>query len=112
MSEQPLRAIVTASNREARNAAVNYALSFLGLAAAVLLRYALDQWMGATLPLVTLFGAVAGAVWIGGLGPAVVVAILGFIISEYLFMEPRYTLAVDHPRDLVGLAAYTLAHRW
>ncbi|HEX7794204.1 MAG TPA: PAS domain S-box protein [Vicinamibacterales bacterium] len=106
MSSRPMQAVVTKPNRRARRAAVNYALSFLGLVAAVLLRYALDQWMGNTLPLVTLFGAVAGAAWIGGYGPASVVAVLGYVVCEFLFIEPRYTFAFDHPRDQVGLAAY------
>jgi len=106
MSAQPIHAVVTKPSRRPRSAVVNYALSFLGLAAAVLLRYALDQWMGNTLPLVTVFGAVAGAVWIGGYRPATVVAVLGYVACEYLFIEPRYTLSLDHPRDLIGLAAY------
>jgi PAS domain S-box-containing protein len=106
MSPQPIQAIVTNPTRRARNAAVNYALSLLGLAAAVLLRYALDEWMGNTLPLVTLFGAVAGAVWIGGYDAAIVVAVLGYFACEYLFIDPRYTFALGHPRDVIGLAAY------
>jgi PAS domain S-box-containing protein len=106
MSAQPIQAVVTTPNRRPRSAAVNYGLSFLGLIAAVLLRYALDQWMGNTLPLVTLFGAIGGAMWIGGYGPASVVAVLGYVACEYLFIEPRYTLALDHPRDLIGLTAY------
>lgn len=106
MSAQPIDTIVRTPNRRATSAVLNYALSLLGLAAAVLLRYALDYWMADTLPLVTLFGAVAGAVWIGGFGPAIVTAILGYFACEYLFIEPRYTLAIDHPQDLIGLVAY------
>ena len=45
--------------------------------------------MGDTLPLVTLFGAVAAAVWIGGHKPAILVAILGYIACNYLFIPPR-----------------------
>src|SRR5687767_9273116 len=59
----------------ARRPAASYALSFAALAAAVLLRYLLDSWMGDALPLVTLFGAVAMAVWLGGYVPAVIVTI-------------------------------------
>jgi PAS domain S-box-containing protein len=106
MSAQPIQAIVTKPTRRARSAVVNYALSLLGLAAAVLLRYALDEWMGNTLPLVTLFGAVAGAVLIGGYGAAIVVTVLGYFACEYLFIEPRYTFTLDHPRDVIGLGAY------
>ena len=39
-----------------------YGLSLIALAAAVALRWALDPVMGGTLPLVTLFGAVAAAI--------------------------------------------------
>jgi len=62
MSGQPIRTTGATSNRRRRSAAIDYALSLLALAAAVLLRYALDGWLGSTLPLVTLYGAIAGAV--------------------------------------------------
>jgi hypothetical protein len=41
-------------------------VSFLTLGTAVLLRWLLDPLMGDALPPVTLFGAVAAAVWLGG----------------------------------------------
>ncbi|HXT30065.1 MAG TPA: hypothetical protein VN716_12315, partial [Vicinamibacterales bacterium] len=47
-----------------RSAAATYGLAFTALGAAVLLRYLLDRWMGETLPFITLFGAVAAAVWV------------------------------------------------
>jgi PAS domain S-box-containing protein len=89
-----------------RHVSEDYALSFLGLGAAVLLRYALDRWMGNSLPLVTLFGAVAGAVWIGGYRPAIVVTFIGYLICQFLFIEPRGTLAFLRLGDWIGLLAY------
>ena len=59
------------------------------LVAAVALRLLLDPVMGDRLPLVTLFGAVAAAVWIGGYRPAVVVASLGYVACDFLFIPPR-----------------------
>ena len=59
------------------------------LALAVLVRWLLDPLMGDTLPLVTLFGAVAAGVWVGGYRPAVVVAVLGYVACAYLFIPPR-----------------------
>ena len=59
-----------------RSAAAAYALAVATLVAAVGLRYVLDPWMRDSLPLVTIFGAVAAAVWLGGYRPAGVVAIL------------------------------------
>ena len=82
----------------------SYALSLLALAAAVLLRWALDPLMGDALPLVTLFGAVAGAVWLGGYRPAVLVALLGYVACEYLFIPPRGTLSLGNFRSLIGFA--------
>ena len=61
----------------ARSTARTYVLAGATLGSAVLLRLILDPLMGDSLPLVTLFGAVAIAVWLGGYRPAVVVIALG-----------------------------------
>ena len=76
-----------------------YTISLLVLAAAVLLRWLLDPVMGDSLPLVTLFGAVAGAVWVGGYRPALVVVILGYIVCALLFIPPRGQLGLTLPRS-------------
>jgi PAS domain S-box-containing protein len=62
--------------------------------------------MGDTLPLVTLFGAVAAAVWVGGYRPALLVAALGYLACAYLFIEPRGSFGVTEARNLVGLLDY------
>ena len=87
------------------NALTAYALAGVALAAAILLRLALDPWLGNTVPFITLFGAVAAAVWLGGRYPAIVVAILGYVTGNYLFMEPRWRLGFDFG-NLVALAAF------
>jgi PAS domain S-box-containing protein len=106
MSEHPIQSIPSRPSGRIRHAVLDYALAFLGLGAAVLLRYALDQWMGNSLPLVTLFGAVAAAVWIGGYRPAIVVTAIGYLVCQYLFIEPRGTLALLSSGDWIGLLAY------
>ena len=82
-----------------------YATAFAALVGAVLLRWLLDPVMGDALPLVTLFGAVAAAVWVAGYGPALVVAILGYLACHYLFIPPRGAFLFDVP-NAVGLVAY------
>src|SRR5262245_60560557 len=62
--------------------------------------------MGDTLPLVTLFGAVAAAVWLGGYRPALLVAAVGYLACAYLFIEPRGDFGLGEARNLVGLVAY------
>jgi PAS domain S-box-containing protein len=89
-----------------RKPLVAYALSLAALAAALLLRWVLDPVMGNTLPLVTLFGAVAAAVWVGGYRPAVLVAVLGYVACDYLFIPPRGHLELVSVGHAVGAAAY------
>jgi PAS domain S-box-containing protein len=82
-----------------------YAVAVLALAGAVLLRWLLDPLMGASLPLVTMFGAVAAAVWVGGFRPALLVTSVGYLACHYLFIEPRGTIHFS-TADAVGLVAY------
>jgi PAS domain S-box-containing protein len=71
-----------------------------------MLRGLLDPVMGDTLPLVTVFGAVAAAAWVGGYRPAIVVTVLGYFVCAYLFIAPRGGLGVDDLGHVVGLVAY------
>jgi PAS domain S-box-containing protein len=88
------------------SSATAYAFAMLAVVTAVLLRWLLDPLIGDTLPLVTLFGAVAASVWAGGYRPAVLCAIVGYVACAYLFIEPRGQLVLNDRLTLVGLAAY------
>ncbi|HET9338581.1 MAG TPA: PAS domain S-box protein [Casimicrobiaceae bacterium] len=85
-----------------------YAIAFAALAAAVLLRWVLDPAMGDLFPLVTLFAAVAIAVWAAGWIAATLVTIVGYLVCAYLFVPPRGSLVIADLQTLVGLAAYLL----
>jgi PAS domain S-box-containing protein len=76
------------------------------LAGAVLLRWLLDPLLGDAMPLITLFGAVAAAVWVGGYRPAVAAAIVGYLACDYLFIAPRGALRLDQVGNVVGVVAY------
>ena len=89
-----------------RNKLLAFAFAAFVLGAAVALRFALDPWMGDALPLVTLFGAVAGVVWVGGAVPAALTAAAGYAVCAYLFIEPRGTLGWPSLANFIGLAAY------
>jgi len=75
---------------------------------AVLLRWLVDPVMGDSLPLVTLFGAVAAVVWYGGYGAAIVAAVLGYLACVYLFIEPRGKFNLTDASTFVGFIAYLL----
>ena len=82
------------------------ALGLLAIALAVLARWLLDPVMGDTLPLVTIFGGVAVAVWLGGYRLAIPAALLGYGACHYLFIEPRGHFDLGSATNVVGLAAY------
>ncbi|HMF12407.1 MAG TPA: PAS domain S-box protein, partial [Gemmataceae bacterium] len=89
-----------------RHNGLGYLVAIVATAAAVLLRWLLDPLMGSTLPLVTLFGAVAAAVWFGGYRPALLVVVLGYLACADLFIQPRGTFGFGEARNVVGLLAY------
>jgi PAS domain S-box-containing protein len=91
-----------------RQGGMGYLVAILVTAATVLLRWLLDPLMGDTLPLVTLYGAVAAAFWFGGNRPALLAVVVGYLACDYLFIEPRGTLGFNDVPNLVGLIAYLL----
>ena len=97
---------MTTGGQRAQGTALRYALAFTVLVAAVISRLLLDPVLGDTLPLVTLFGAVAYAVWVSGFPAAIVAAIFGYVACAYLFIEPRGQLGLDNLSNVVGLGAY------
>jgi PAS domain S-box-containing protein len=82
-----------------------YLLAALVTAAAVGLRALLDPWLGNELALVTLYASLAVAVWVGGLGPALLATAAGYLACNYWFIPPRGALHLDAP-ELIGLLAY------
>jgi PAS domain S-box-containing protein len=84
----------------------NYLLGFVALVLAVLVRWLLDPVMGESLALVTLFGAVAAAVWLGGYRLAIPISLLGYFACHYLFIPPRYEFNIASTENQVGLVAY------
>ncbi len=86
--------------------AVTYALAILATLAAIVLRWVLDPILHDALPLVTLFGAVAAAVWVGGYRPALVAALLGYVGCMVLVGAPARGGILFSVQNLVGLVAY------
>src|SRR6201988_1441847 len=89
-----------------RNMRTAYMLSIVAVILAVMLRWALDPLMGDALPLVTLFGAVAAAVWVGGYRVGIPVTLIGYAACHYLFIPPRGHFDLSNRANLVGLIAY------
>ncbi|HWJ05447.1 MAG TPA: PAS domain-containing protein [Steroidobacteraceae bacterium] len=68
-----------------------YGLALAAMALAILIRLAVDPWLGEQRPFMTLYAAVALAVWFGGLVPATLAAIVGYVAAHLLFVDPPPT---------------------
>jgi K+-sensing histidine kinase KdpD len=88
---------------KARTLLLPYGAAVAFTALAVLLRSLLDSVLGDHLPLATLYGAVAFAVWLGGYRPALLAVCLGYLACDYLFIGPRGVLGFHDAHNLVGL---------
>jgi two-component system sensor histidine kinase KdpD len=80
------------------------ALTFSAVAAVI--SWFLEPWVGnASLALIFLLAVTfAGAT--GGLRPAILSGVTGFLAHNYLFTEPRYSLTIDKPQDLATLLVF------
>jgi PAS domain S-box-containing protein len=90
----------------ARTTSLDYIWSVLFTALALLLRWSLDPWLGPHLPFVTLYAAVAAAVWYGGYRPAIASVLLGYLAADYWFIEPRGSLSLHTAREQIVLVLY------
>ncbi|HTO06595.1 MAG TPA: PAS domain S-box protein [Myxococcota bacterium] len=90
----------------ARHPAHGYVVAVAATALAIAARELADPWLGDARPLVTLYGAVAAAVWFGGWRPALLSVVLGVLVANYLFVAPRATISFNTPVEVIGTLAY------
>ena len=91
-----------------RSAWSRYGLAAIVLVAAVALRLALDPWAGGHAPFATLFLGILVVAAFAGRGPALLVTILGAVAGAYLFLAPRYSLAIGDVGDRIRLGLYVV----
>jgi signal transduction histidine kinase len=78
-----------------------YAGAALGTLLALLLRAALTPLLGASLPYITLFPAIAFAALFCGVGASLVSGVVALLAVRYLFLQPAHSLgALDTPQAL------------
>jgi PAS domain S-box-containing protein len=93
-----------------RRSLVNYVVAVAATAVALFVRWLLDPLLDHRLPFITLYGAVAVAVWVGGWRPALLAAILGYVISYLAFIEPEggTPLSLQDRGGVAGMVVYLL----
>ena len=92
--------------RVTRSIVLRYAAALVFTALAVFLRWLLDPVLGDHRTLVTLYGAVAIAVWLGGYRPALLTAVSGYLACDYVFVQPRGNVLKLDERGYAGLILY------
>lgn len=88
---------------------LEYGISLFAVAGAIVARWLIDPWLGDNLPFVTVFGAIAIAVWFGGYRPALLASLVSLLACDYLFIEPRGSLNVSGVGDVIGMLAFFLS---
>lgn len=79
------------------------------VAAATLVRIALQPFLGSSTQFVTFFVAVVVAGATGGRGPALLATGLSCLVVDFLFVEPYGSFAVGRIADVVALGCFALA---
>jgi PAS domain S-box-containing protein len=94
---------------DARKSLFDYGMAILAVAAAMLVRWLIDPWLGSYMPLAPLYAAVAFALWFGGYRPALLAAVVGYLTYNYLFSEAHAASGFWGIHDVVELLRYVVS---
>ena len=86
-----------------------YAGALAAAFAAVFLRWLLHPWLAQSTSYITLYGAVAISVWLGGWVPGTLCAIVGFAFIALLLVEPIGSLAWPNAASVIQMALFALS---
>jgi signal transduction histidine kinase len=96
------------STRISKRTAVRYAVALLATVVALLVRLALNPFLGDYVPYITLFPAVAFCAWYCGVGPSILSGIVAIVGMRYWFIAPVHSLRVHGTPQAVGILAFLL----
>lgn len=83
-----------------------YLVAVVSVAFATLVRMSIDPLVGDLHPFVMYFFSIFFTVWFCGLGPSILVLILGFFSAAYFFASPRWSVLVQGVDVQVGMVLY------
>ncbi len=92
-----------------RKPITTYFMTSLALGLAIFARWLLDPVLLDTLPFITVFGAVAIAVWVGGWRQAAAAAIIGYLAIDYWLFVPRGSFLLQSTRGLATAAGFAIS---
>ena len=94
------------SARNSSNSGARYIIAVSAAVLALAARRALAPVLGDYLPYVTLFPAIAFGAWFCGVGPSILLTLLGIVGARYFIIFPRYSLSVPDVPQTVGLLTF------
>jgi signal transduction histidine kinase len=94
------------SARISSSSIARYGIALGAAVVAIAARWALNPALGDYLPYATLYPAVAFAAWCCGVGPSVLLTVLGMLGVRYFFIFPQHSLSIPDIPQLVGLLAF------
>lgn len=86
-----------------------YAFTFLIVALATLLRFALEPVLDLRAPFIIYFPTVVLCAWFGGLWPGLLATGLSAITAWYMFLPPQFSFTVTEPTAPAQLIIFSLA---
>lgn len=92
--------------RDQRNTVSGYTIAAGALSIALIIRWLVEPWI--TIPFVTIFPAIIVAGLVGGRIAGGLVAAIGGIISWYLWLEPKHSLALVWPEGWFNAGGYVV----
>ncbi len=96
------------STRISKRTGTRYAAALAATAGALLVRLALNPFLGDHVPYVTLFPAVAFCAWYWGVGPSILSVVLALMGARYWFIPPVHSLRVHGTPQAVSILAFLL----
>src|SRR5260370_16794776 len=91
------------SARISSNAAARYIVALAAAILAVVARGLLSPILGDYLPYVTLYPAIAFGAWFCGVGPSILLTVVGIVGARYFIVVPRYSLNIPDIPQGAGL---------
>jgi CheY-like chemotaxis protein len=90
--------------------AMRYSLAVLAVAMASVVRALVDPVLGDYQPFAFFYVAVAAAASVGGVGPALLAIVLGYLAGDWLFTSPPHELSLltFAPQAVVGCLAFVI----
>src|SRR5438128_8122644 len=96
------------SNQVSKTTGVPYAVALLATVVALLVRLALNPYLGDDVPYITLFPAVAFCAWYCGIGPSTLSVVLAIIGVRFWFIPPVHSFRISGTAPVLHIVLFLL----